>query len=242
MKKYDHCLVRESAKLTKIYNMILRESECSKEDLDEEKCPDCGKDPCECDENENSGKCDECDMIPEKEFFEKECDDSECDMIPEKDFIVAAAEDIEENDMLRNRPHNGHIDDPAGVVAENDKPDDESNGDDDSLISAKEFFAEAEKENAAEDVNEEVEMMSAEEFFKNAGPAKPEAKKEKSSKAADMNEDSVEIEPDCKMVDVRELLAEKDNDEECNENDKDEKNLEESLKSYRRKNHRLFND
>lgn len=31
---------------------------------------------------------------------------------------IIDSEDIEENDMLRNRPHNGHIDDPKGVVAE----------------------------------------------------------------------------------------------------------------------------
>ena len=31
---------------------------------------------------------------------------------------IVDSEDIEENDMLRNRPHNAHIDDPRGVVAE----------------------------------------------------------------------------------------------------------------------------
>ena len=28
---------------------------------------------------------------------------------------IVETEDVEENDMLRNRPHNGHIDDPAGI-------------------------------------------------------------------------------------------------------------------------------
>lgn len=31
---------------------------------------------------------------------------------------IVDSEDIEENDMLRNRPHNAHIDDPRGVIAE----------------------------------------------------------------------------------------------------------------------------
>jgi hypothetical protein len=28
---------------------------------------------------------------------------------------IVEAEEVEENDMLRNRPHNAHIDDPAGI-------------------------------------------------------------------------------------------------------------------------------
>ena len=34
---------------------------------------------------------------------------------------VVNEEDIEENDMLRNRPHNGHINDPEGVINEDDE-------------------------------------------------------------------------------------------------------------------------
>ena len=33
---------------------------------------------------------------------------------------IIDSEEVEENDMLRNRPHNAHVDDPAGVVSEND--------------------------------------------------------------------------------------------------------------------------
>ena len=35
--------------------------------------------------------------------------------------IVDEDEGLEENDMLRNRPHNAHIDDPSGVIAEDDE-------------------------------------------------------------------------------------------------------------------------
>ena len=34
---------------------------------------------------------------------------------------IVNEEDIEENDMLRNRPHNGHINDPEGVINEDDE-------------------------------------------------------------------------------------------------------------------------
>lgn len=34
---------------------------------------------------------------------------------------IVDSEEVKENDMLRNRPHNGHIDDPRGVIAEDDE-------------------------------------------------------------------------------------------------------------------------
>ena len=40
---------------------------------------------------------------------------------------IVDSEEVEENDMLRNRPHNGHINDPRGVIAEGE--DDECNED-----------------------------------------------------------------------------------------------------------------
>lgn len=246
MKKYDRCLVRESAKLAKIYNMILKESECS-EEVNEETCPDCGNDPCTCDDevkNENDA-----DMVPESEFFEAckgdECKDvDECGLIPEEDFIQEESEEVEENDMLRNRPHNGHINDPRGVIAEGEDEDGEDksekkackgkecdeNEDKGKMMSAKEFFAEAAKEAGKEDcVNEEEEMMSAAEFFaeadKNAKPV------EETDSKDEVNEDEgIVLGPNWQKIDAHELLPEAE-----------EKKLEESLKSYRRKNHRLFN-
>lgn len=54
-----------------------------------------------------------------KEEAKKAADEAETTLECEVQKIVDS-EDIEENDMLRNRPHNGHIDDPRGVVAEDD--------------------------------------------------------------------------------------------------------------------------
>ena len=47
-------------------------------------------------------------------------DDVETTLESEVSKIVDS-EDIEENDMLRNRPHNGHINDPEGVINEDDE-------------------------------------------------------------------------------------------------------------------------
>ena len=159
MKKYDRCVVRESAKLTKIYNLLLKESEEADNIEEAEVCPDCGEDPCVCE----SGK------------------------------EVDATEEVNEEDS--------------------------------NVMSAEEFFAEAEKAAAEETsecseseeaTSEAEEMMSAEEFF-----AEAETDADEDEKKA--NDDIGE--------------AEKDIDEE-----EEEKKLEESLKSYRRANHRLFNN
>ena len=159
MKKYDRCVVRESAKLTKIYNLLLKESEEADNIEEAEVCPDCGEDPCVCE----SGK---------------EVDTTE-----------------------------------------------EVNEDDSNVMTAEEFFAEAEKATAEETsecseseeaTSEAEEMMSAEEFFAEA--------------ETDADEDEKKANDD---IDE----AEKDIDEE-----EEEKKLEESLKSYRRANHRLFNN
>ena len=52
----------------------------------------------------------------------KVADEAETTLESEVQKIVDS-EDIEENDMLRNRPHNAHINDPKGVVAENEETD-----------------------------------------------------------------------------------------------------------------------
>lgn len=48
--------------------------------------------------------------------------DAETALEAEVEKIVDDSEetDVKENDMLRNRPHNGHIDDPRGVISEGD--------------------------------------------------------------------------------------------------------------------------
>ena len=160
MKKYDRCVVRESAKLTKIYNLLLKESE-EAEDIEEaEVCPDCGEDPCVC----------------------------------ESDKEVDATEEVNEEDS--------------------------------NVMSAEEFFAEAEKA-AAEETSKCSESEEA------TGEAEEaEEKKETIDESEDENEEKSE------KVDE----SEAENAEEEVDEEEEEKKLEESLKSYRRANHRLFNN
>ena len=48
--------------------------------------------------------------------------DVETALEAEVEKIVDDSEDeVKENDILRNRPHNGHVDAPGGVVSENDE-------------------------------------------------------------------------------------------------------------------------
>ena len=262
MKKYDRCLVRESAKLTKIYNMLLKEAaddgaDLDEMDLDEEKCPDCGNDPCTCDEAaEDVDECGDADkLIPEDE--------------------IEKSDEVKENDMLRNRPHNGHIDDPAGIIPESeffgeaekaakeekedkevkekeekDKEDKEvkkeDEKEDDEMMSAAEFFAEAEKEKKDDMVPEseffaeggdDSEMQSAEEFFSAATTEVPEKNDEEAAVKEDEDKEPAEADKNEK-IDEQEL-----NFVPAEEwiQQQSEEVLEESLKSYRRKNHRLFN-
>ena len=218
MKKYDRCLVRESAKLAKIYNMILKESE-TEESLDEETCPDCGNDPCICDKNENEQKekeCDECgtaDLIPEEDFIKSnnendECEDGECP-IPESEFFAEAEKECKDAEC------NEDDEDDSSKKAE--KP--AVNKEDGDFMSAAEFFAEAEKEcdESEDDIVDESEKDA------------DESEKETDEAEKELDEE-IEITPDAPMIDAKELLPETE-----------EKKLEESLKSYRRKNHHLFN-
>jgi len=62
-------------------------------------------------------------------------------------------EDIEENDMLRNRPHNAHIDDPKGIVSEDDE--DESDDGDDSDDSDETADSDADSSEEADDAKSE---------------------------------------------------------------------------------------
>ena len=157
MKKYDRCVVRESAKLTKIYNLLLKESEEVDNIEEAEVCPDCGEDPCTC----------------------------------ESDKEVDATEEVNEEDN--------------------------------NVMTAEEFFAEAEKAAAEE-------------------TSKCDASEEATSEAEETEEtiDESENEDEKKSEEVDE--SETENAEEEIDEEEEEKKLEESLKSYRRANHRLFNN
>lgn len=204
MKKYDRCLVRESAKLTKIYNMILKESEADQEEIDEKACPDCGNDPCTCDEaEEDIDECGSTDVIPEEDFIKdegEECEDGKCP-IPESEFFETAEDNEDE----------ASPDDFFKEDENDDSTKKASNTKDDEFMSAAEFFA-----------SESEDLDEGEDEGKDEG------------KDEEIDEGEIEMDPGCRMVDAKDLLAE-------TSEDKEEKALEESLKSYRRKNHHLFN-
>ena len=200
MKKYDRCVMRESAKLTKIYNLLLKES-ADADDIEEaEVCPDCGNDPCTCESDADvDAETDEAEesMTAEEFFGEAEKAAEDCD----------ETEDVEENDMLRNRPHNAHIDNPAGIK-ESDDPEDATD-EAEEMMSAEEFFSECGESEGDVETDEAEEMMSAEEFFSESDD--PEEKTDESDDPEDATDEA--------------------------EAESDEKKLEESLKSYRRANH-----
>ncbi len=60
-----------------------------------------------------------------KKEAKKAADEAETALESEVSKIVDS-EEVEENDMLRNRPHNGHVSDPSAVLAEADKDIDEN--------------------------------------------------------------------------------------------------------------------
>ena len=181
MKKYDRCVVRESAKLTKIYNLLLKES-AEADDIDEaEVCPDCGNDPCTCEsEDDNVTEADD-EVITAEEFFAE----------AEKAKKEACECDASDNETI-------------------DESEDEEKTD------------ESEDE---EKTDEAEEMMSAEEFFSESDDNATETDESEDEEKTDESEDEEKT----------------DESEEINDEEKDEKKLEESLKSYRRANHHLFN-
>ena len=195
MKKYDRCVVRESAKLTKIYNLLLKESEEADNIEEAEVCPDCREDPCVCESGKEVNATeevneDDSNVMTAEEFFaeaEKAAKEEETNECSESEEVTSEAEETE-ND-----------------------------------VSAEEFFKESETDDdeeekkANDDIDETEEMMSAEEFFA------------ESDEEGEINEQ--EKQSDEQKKDIEEA------DEE-----EEEKKLEESLKSYRRANHRLFNN
>ena len=69
-------------------------------------------------------------MLESVQAAAKEVEEAEETTLESEVQKIVDSEDIEENDMLRNRPHNAHIDDPRGVVSEGeDKDVDESEED-----------------------------------------------------------------------------------------------------------------
>ena len=196
MKKYDRCVVRESAKLTKIYNLLLKESEDADNIEEAEVCPDCGEDPCVCE----SGK--EVDTT-------KEVNEDDSNVMTAEEFFAEAEKAAEETNECGESEEATSETEEADDIGEAEKDIDEEE-------EKEETDADEDEKKANDDIGEAEEMMSAEEFF-----AEAETDADEDEKKA--NDDIGE--------------AEKDIDEE-----EEEKKLEESLKSYRRANHRLFNN
>ena len=155
MKKYDRCVVRESAKLTKIYNLLLKESE-EAEDIEEaEVCPDCGEDPCVCESDK------EVDAT-------EEVNEDDSNVMSAEEFFAEAEKAAEEtNECGESEEATNETEDDISAEEFFSEADDEEADVDEAeeMMSAEEFFAEAEAE---EEVDEAEEMMSAEEFFSEA--------------------------------------------------------------------------
>ena len=288
MKKYDRCVVRESAKLTKIYNLLLKESEDADNIEEAEVCPDCGEDPCVCESDKEVDATeevneDDSNVMTAEEFF------------AEAEKAAEEANDGGESEEATNEAENDISAEEFFSEAEAEAKEDVDESDE--MMSAEEFFAEAE-----EDVNESDEMVSAEEFFSEAegdiheyeiefdfddgiGSGNKTDKVEASSledaiskleangygsitkvyyasedgKEISLDENDAEGKEDVsksdEMMSAEKFFAEADEKEtdqqkeekvdeaeEDIDEEKEEKKLEESLKSYRRANHRLFNN
>ena len=293
MKKYDRCVVRESAKLTKIYNLLLKESE-EAEDIEEaEVCPDCGEDPCVCESDK------------EVDATEEVNEDDSNVMTAEEFFAEAEKAAEEANERGQSEEATNKVEEAEDDISAEEFFSEADNKEADvdeaeEMMSAEEFFSEAEGE-TKEDVDEAEEMMSAEEFFSEAegdiheyelefdfddgtGSGNKTDKVEASSledaiskleangygsitkvyyasedgKEISLDENDAEGKEDVsksdEMMSAEEFFAESgekeadeqkeqvDEAEEDIDEEEEEKKLEESLKSYRRANHRLFNN
>lgn len=124
-------------------------------------------------------------------------------------FQANETEDIEENDMLRNRPHNGHIDTPAGVkVNEADKDED------------KDSDAEEDKKEDSEDTSDEDNADSSAEDEE--GDSDDEESDDESSKDGSEDAEDTEDTADEESDEDADDSSEDDNDEDSEESDDDE--------------------
>ena len=106
MKKYDRCVVRESAKLTKIYKLLIKESE-EADDIEEAECPECNEDSCKCESDKGIDECggnevEEADeMMTAEEFFaeaDDEVEESDDEVEEADDEVEEADDEVEESD------------------------------------------------------------------------------------------------------------------------------------------------
>lgn len=142
----------------------------------------------------------------------------------EEDDDVEETEDIEENDMLRNRPHNAHIDDPAGIVSEKD--DEESS--DDAEDAEPEDDGSEKSEDSSDDSSDDAgddDASSDEESDADAGDDSSEDSSEddseESSNEETDDEDSSDGEDDSSNEDSDENSDDEDSKEDLDKEDDD---------------------
>jgi len=208
LKKYDRCVMRESAKLKHIYQNIINESNAAAEiddavdSLDEDDFVDSPVF-----KNE----------VPGNKIFEKDCAD--CDDTDECDVSEAIDEENPMGDMdedafeFRNYHHNGHknINEKDLMTAEEflqsvGLDENEDDADTDECDMNEEETEEAEEE------QDENKLLDADEFMK------PIKEKEKSAKTDDdeLNEE------DDKLIPPEKFLANEEDDEDLEEEDKED--------------------
>ena len=102
LKRFDKAIVSENKRLNAIYSKLIREAKDEDIEEEEEKCPDCGKSPCECESKEkieetgNGTDGETLDHeIDAKKFFESEDDESSEE---ETEVDDESSEEIEEID------------------------------------------------------------------------------------------------------------------------------------------------
>jgi hypothetical protein len=133
-------------------------------------------------------------------------------------------EDIEENDMLRNRPHNAHIDDPKGVVSEDDE--DESDDGDDSDDSNETADSDTDSDSDADSSEEETEDADEEDSEDADGEDDSEDSAEEDSTDdtddTDSEEEEEESDDDAENEDSNEDSEGEDSDDEDSEDEDSE--------------------
>ena len=160
LKQYNKCILRENAKLKRIYNTLIKESEAADEtcetDDDVVECGDTDVEEAE-------------EMLPADEFFSK----AGVSETEDEDGVEEAEEMLPAEEFF----------DKAGV-----SEDEEDVEEAEKMLPAKEFFSKAgvsetEEVDGNQDVDEDEdedgvdeaeEMMSAEEFFGKAGVSEDE--------------------------------------------------------------------
>ena len=169
LKKYDRCVVRESIKLNKIYNALIKESE-EIDDIEEaEVCPDCGEAKCVCENDDEVEEAEE--MMTAEEFF-AEADEDDVDEADEtvsaEEFFAEADEDIEESedDVEESDDEVEEAEDKVEESEDEKNIDEEADEDD---IDESEDVSEDDEtiEESDDEIDEEEEEKKLEESLKN---------------------------------------------------------------------------